>query len=116
MSTTGERESDKRMVEQLVHVGKRIYERRFQLCHRANCGTCYPQPGARAARPGHGPYWYLLARRGGKLRRIYIGKLLDTARYVLPDGEIDWAAVRARREEFENRGRVFRDAEGEGKK
>jgi hypothetical protein len=48
---------------------------------------------------GHGPYWYLIVPGGYRPTRVYIGKTLDTQRYVRDDGEVDWAAIKAMKKE-----------------
>lgn len=73
----------------------RRYEQRLVNCGKSNCSKCHP-PGA-IARPTHGPYWYLCARRGHKWRRIYLGKELDTEKYIDNDGNIDWTQIGHRR-------------------
>lgn len=65
----------------------RVYERSLVDCGKANCSRCRT-PDGRAG--SHGPYWYMCATRKGRWRRVYIGKNLDTARFVLPDGHVDW--------------------------
>lgn len=90
--------SDGRMVVQVLKVGRRVYELRFNRCGRTNCGVCYPSPGEPPGRVGHGPYWYLCATRGRKWVRVYLGKVLNTEVYVTPEGEVDWVMVRADRE------------------
>lgn len=65
----------------------RIYELRRNSCGKRNCRTCR----GRDAR--HGPYWYLCVPYGGKWRRIYIGKDLDTTKYIGQDGKVDHAMM-----------------------
>lgn len=60
----------------------RIYELRKNSCGRKNCATCG------GSRPAHGPYWYMCISRKGKWRRIYIGKDLDTTKFITADGKI----------------------------
>lgn len=75
-------------------VGSRHYESRLNDCGKVNCRQC---GGTGRRHPSHGPYWYLCVMARGSWRRIYLGKELDTTKYVAPDGSIDWAAVRAKR-------------------
>jgi len=85
------------MVVQRLEVGLRTYENRYTLCHRRNCSVCYGRQEDYVGPPGHGPYWYLCVTTGRQWTRIYIGKTLDTSRFILPDGSIDWAQIRERR-------------------
>lgn len=75
--------------------GRRHYEHRLVNCGKQNCGNCNP-PGKTSA-PSHGPYWYLCAQRRGRWRRVYLGKNLDTTRYIDKDGFVDWDALARRR-------------------
>lgn len=61
----------------------RIYELRLNACGKTNCATCSGNL------PRHGPYWYLCVPWSGKWRRIYIGKDLDTTKFICPDGSVD---------------------------
>lgn len=70
-----------------VHEG-RTYESRLVNCGKRNCSYCHPPD--LLPRPTHGPYWYLCGTRNGRWSRIYLGKNLDTSRYVNDDGSIDW--------------------------
>lgn len=97
--------SNKGMIVQTLTVGTRSYEQRYQLCHKQNCRVCYGPDKPVGIPPGHGPYWYLVLMKGTKRVRLYIGKELDTARFVKPGGEIDWAAVAERRKAWKNRGK-----------
>jgi len=72
--------------------GGRTYEQRLNDCGKANCRKCGGD-GARQA--SHGPYWYLCVLLRHKWVRIYLGKELDTARFVDATGEVDWEAVKA---------------------
>jgi hypothetical protein len=89
--------SHPRMVIDRIDIGLRTYELKYTLCHRRNCATCYGRQPEYDGPPGHGPYWYMCVPHGRLWTRIYIGKELDTHKYVLADGTIDWAAVKARR-------------------
>lgn len=60
----------------------RVYELRLNSCGKQNCRTCSGRE------PRHGPYWYLCVPWGGKWRRIYLGKDLDTTKYIGPDGKV----------------------------
>lgn len=71
----------------------RVYVRQFVDCGKKNCSRCRT-PDGRAG--SHGPYWYLCATRRGKWRRVYVGKNLDTGRFMLPDGRIDWQRIETR--------------------
>jgi len=75
-------------------VAGRHYEARLNDCGKINCRKC---GGAGRRHPSHGPYWYLCVMSRGSWRRIYLGKDLDTTKYVDPTGHIDWAAVRNKR-------------------
>jgi len=68
----------------------RVYERSIVDCGKANCSRCNSPAGRR---PSHGPYWYLCATHGGAWRRVYLGRILDTSRFIAPDGSVDWLAV-----------------------
>jgi len=72
-------------------VGHRTYERKYVDCGKPNCGSCNTASGSF---PSHGPYWYLCVPRAGKWTRIYLGKECDTTRYITPDGQIDWQAIK----------------------
>lgn len=61
---------------------KRVYELRLNACGKKNCRTCQGNI------PRHGPYWYMCVPWGGKWRRIYIGKDLNTTKYIHQNGEI----------------------------
>lgn len=89
--------SHARMIVQTVEVGRRWYEQRYQLCHKKNCQVCYGEHHGIDMPPGHGPYWYMVTWKWPKRVRIYIGKELDTGRFIQQNGEIDWAAIAARR-------------------
>ncbi|MBA7695814.1 hypothetical protein ES703_104453 [subsurface metagenome] len=75
-------------------IGSRHYEQRFNDCGKINCNKC---GGSGPRHPSHGPYWYLCVLAKGAWRRIYLGKELDTTRFVNDDGTIDWAAVKQKR-------------------
>lgn len=68
----------------------RHYESRRNDCGKLNCTKC---GGEGRRTPSHGPYWYLCAMRRGQWHRIYLGKELDTTKYVTPNGQVDWKAV-----------------------
>lgn len=87
------------MIVRTIPVANRTYEQRFNLCHRKNCHTCYGRQPDYAGPPGHGPYWYLCVTIRHRWTRIYIGKELDTTKYVLPDGSIDWATLAQRKKD-----------------
>lgn len=72
----------KAVVESFKFKG-RIYELRRNACGKRNCNTCS------GTIPRHGPYWYLCTPWGGKWRRIYIGKDLDTTKFIDKDGNVD---------------------------
>jgi hypothetical protein len=84
------------MVKQRLDVGIRSYELRYTICHRRNCTTCYGRQEDYCGPPGHGPYWYLCVVHARRWTRIYIGKTLDTTKFILADGAIDWATIKAR--------------------
>jgi len=77
------------MILNRIVVGARTYEQRRNRCGRRNCQRCYGPPGDQGRRPGHGPYWYLILSTRRGIRRIYIGKDLDTTRHINPDGSIN---------------------------
>jgi len=83
------------MVVQRVTVGGRYYEQRLVRCGKENCSRC--NGGTKP--PGHGPYWYLVVTKGPRTRRIYLGKDLDTRRYVDQEGRIDWRSVERGKQE-----------------
>jgi hypothetical protein len=87
-----------------LRVGDRLYEQRFQRCNKPNCSSCTGPAPNPAVPLGHGPYWYLCFSQGHSWRRIYIGKLLNTQLFVLPNGKLDHAAIEARRHSREGRG------------
>ena len=89
--------SNPRMIVQTVVCSSRTYELRYNRCGKTNCQSCYHRSLDYSGPPGHGPYWYLCVTRKGRSKRIYIGKTLDTSRWVLPDGSIDWAGFNARK-------------------
>lgn len=74
--------------------GDRTYERKYVDCGKDNCSYCNTDLGRI---PSHGPYWYLCVPKNGVWYRIYLGKELDTKRFVRDNGTIDWPAVKARR-------------------
>lgn len=74
--------------------GRRTYERRYVDCGKTNCRRCTTAAGRIAS---HGPYWYLCFARRGKWYRVYLGKILDTSRFITSAGDIDWNAIRNRR-------------------
>lgn len=66
-----------------------LYRLEHVRCGKSNCRACRGTKGARGAagllKVGHGPYWYgywaeATARRGRRLRKIYVGKTLPTLR------------------------------------
>lgn len=76
-----------------VHSG-RHYEQRLVDCGKIACTKC---GGDGARHPSHGPYWYLCVSRGKRWTRLYIGKELDTRKFIGPDGSVDWSRVANRR-------------------
>jgi len=72
----------------------RHYEARLNDCGKVNCSKC---GGAGRRTPSHGPYWYLCVQSRGQWRRIYLGKELDTARFITSNGRVDWDAIKAAR-------------------
>lgn len=72
-------------------VANRTYERRWVDCGKPNCQRC-TGPDRRIA--SHGPYWYLCIPRNKKWFRVYLGKNLDTQRFILENGRIDWDKIR----------------------
>ncbi len=71
----------------------RIYELRRNSCGKKNCATCD------GVRPAHGPYWYLCVSCRRRWTRIYLGKDLDTRKFVNEDGTIAHPAGRTLRPE-----------------
>jgi hypothetical protein len=69
----------------------RTYEQRLTDCGKPNCLRCGGS-GPRVA--SHGPYWYLCVLMNHHWVRIYLGRELDTKRYIAPDGQIDWEALK----------------------
>lgn len=95
MGIKGDRSSES-MIKQSLVVGTRTYEQRYNRCGKRNCRTCYHRPADYCGPPGHGPYWYLCITFNGRWRRLYIGKELDTAKFIQADGSIDWVAFKNR--------------------
>lgn len=75
-------------------IGPRHYESRLNDCGKANCKRC---GGTGKRHPSHGPYWYMCVMSRGSWRRVYLGKELDTTKYVNGNGTVDWDAVRKKR-------------------
>lgn len=76
------------MVLNRIQTNGHTYELRQNRCGKRRCSVCYGTKALAAGRPGHGPYWYLVLQTARGVRRIYIGKALDTGRYIMPDGSI----------------------------
>lgn len=91
--------------------GKRTYERRYIDCGKQNCRRCTTATGRVAS---HGPYWYLCFARKGKWFRVYLGKVLDTSRFITPAGDIDWDAIRDRRRTKEGDEGLSNEPPGQG--
>lgn len=89
------------MIVQAIDVGGRHYECRLNRCGKRGCRVCDSAIAPPGKAPGHGPYWYLVAQSRGKTRRLYIGKELDTSKYVTPGGFIDWHGYRNRGKKVE---------------
>ena len=49
------------------------YRLELVKCGKPRCGRC-------AARPAHGPYWYVYWKQDGRTRSKYIGKELKTGK------------------------------------
>ena len=90
------RMSSPKMIAQRIQAVGRTYELRHVRCGRQNCSTCYHRGLNYAGPPGHGPYWYLCTTRGSRTVQMYVGKILDTAKWMTADGSIDWAAYKNR--------------------
>ena len=78
---------------QRVVVGDRVYVLRYVSCRSARCKRC-------VGGPAHGPYWYMLVHGFGRRLTVYIGRNLDTTKYVTDGGNFDamrWADDRARK-------------------
>ena len=67
----------------------RIYELRRNSCGKSNCTVC------EGTRPAHGPYWYMCVSLKGRWRRVYLGKDLDTSKFVDADGNLHLPPRRA---------------------
>lgn len=67
---------------------ERIYELRRNSCGKSNCTVCD------GSRPAHGPYWYMCVSLKGRWRRVYLGKQLDTTKFVDKDGNLKLPAPR----------------------
>jgi len=69
------------------------YISRYADCGKPNCKRC----GATGPRnASHGPYWYLcFTDEHGRWQQIYLGKTVDTSRFVTSQGNLDLAAIRA---------------------
>jgi len=76
----------------VLEVGSRTYELRWVCCRKTNCKKCYTPNGWV---PSHGPYWYLCYSTARKTHRLYIGKNLNTQKYIGADGRINFGAVNA---------------------
>ena len=85
------------MVVQQVTVGIRLYEQRYTRCCKVNCRTCYGRQPDFCGAPGHGPYWYLCYRTDRGWQRVYIGKDLNTEKFILEDGSINHHELAGRR-------------------
>jgi len=70
------------------------YELLWVNCGKPACRSCNGESRAVDLPRGHGPYWYLLAPCRGRPRRLYIGKNLDTSKFINPDGSICWPISR----------------------
>lgn len=81
-------------VVQTLHQHDRTYEQRYVDCGKEACTRC---GGTGERHPSHGPYWYLCVPRRHRWYRVYLGKVLDLAKYVLPNGDTDWAQITRRR-------------------
>lgn len=79
-------------VAESFYVNGRRYISRFADCGKENCKRC---GGAGVRRASHGPYWYLCVTIDGRWVQIYLGKNLDTTRFVTAQGNIDTAAIAA---------------------
>ena len=79
-----------------VPLKTRRYELRYVECGKPNCRPCTRVNPNSPIPPGHGPYWYLIVTTQGTKRSIYIGKELDTMKFITPEGWIDWDAIKAR--------------------
>jgi len=90
MSTRQQPEPGSGCVENVIKDRGITYEQRWVDCHRKNCSRCSTFP---SRTPSHGPYWYLCIRADRGWRRVYIGKVLDTGRFRLDNGDIDWPAL-----------------------
>jgi hypothetical protein len=96
------------MVVDTVKVGSRTYEQRWNLCGKKTCTVCYPPHEVAVGRCGHGPYWYLCLQHGRRWLRLYIGKVLNTERYIKGDGTLDWEMVRREKSDRQQRARERR--------
>lgn len=105
--------SDGRMIVQTLRVGSRSYEQRWNRCGKANCSTCNGASREANKVPGHGPYWYLVVSMGRKVLRVYIGKILNTEVYVMPNGDLDFGQIRLlRAERLDRKAKKLREGGG----
>jgi hypothetical protein len=79
--------------------GPATYIQKLVSCGARNCGKCF-DPEADKCRPGHGPYWYLIAysRMRGREIQMYLGSVLDTTKYRKPDGGVNFEAYFKRKD------------------
>lgn len=81
-------------VQSHFSIRDRHYEARLVDCGKPNCTKC----GGRGRRhPSHGPYWYLCYTHQARWYRQYLGKEVDTSRFVTAHGNLDIIALRAKR-------------------
>lgn len=83
------KEAGERMCANRLRIEERVYERRYVQCGRAGCWCA---SGSKDGKPGHGPYWYVCGADGGRWRKLYLGRELDTSAWRGEDGAIDWQA------------------------
>lgn len=72
----------------------RRYESRLIDCGKIRCSRC---GGAGDRHPSHGPYWYLCFTHAGRWHRQYLGKTLDTNRFITSSGNLDMTALLGKR-------------------
>jgi len=79
---------------QSIAIDGRRYQERMTRCGKSNCSRCYH---LNRSFYGHGPYWYMMVKIDRSWRRVYIGKILDTTKFVDADGRPDLSAIAAAR-------------------
>ncbi len=89
----GAHRASKSMIVNRITVGARRYVLRWQRCPSKGCWCRSGEPHRTTGALGHGPYWFGEFTWAGKTRYVYIGKVLDTDKKVLPDGQWDYQTI-----------------------